>query len=330
MTTLFVALAACGPGPEQPGLNQPTPYNVVLITFDGVRWQELINGSDPLLTKTPETLFPYFWSTLVTRGRLYGNRREGSAMSVVTIANASLPGYASMYAEREQGCLTNACRRITVPTFVDRVRDELDVPQAKISVFASWSKMRMAVTSREDVASLHCGVAELNEEHAKGPPLQVDGAFDFDRFATSDALAAIDRDQPRYLHLGLLDSDRYGHQRKYLKYVEVLKAYDRVLADVVEHLEHSGEYGRNTAIIVTTDHGRGLWDQWSDHGPQVPGSSHVFAFVMLPAAATAFSLAGEKDRAFTHHDVRYTIETLFGLGTRNRSTGFIAPAGQLP
>lgn len=324
-----VSMACGGPAVDHLEPNQPTPYNVVLITVDGVRWQELVDGSDPLLTKTPEPLFPLFWSTLAPRGRFYGNRREGSSMTVTTAANASLPGYTAIYAERDQGCMTNGCRRITVPTFIDRLHDELEVPPSKIEVFASWSKMRLAVTGRDDVATLRCGVAELNEDHAKDPHVEVDGAFDFDRFAASDALAALDRDQPRFLHLALLDSDRYGHQRRYQKYVEVLKAYDRTLAEVVEHLEHAGEYGRNTALIVTTDHGRGLWDQWADHGPQVPASSHVFAFVMLPPAANELVLATEGERVFTHHDIRLTIETLFGLSTLQHSTGFITRAGHV-
>jgi len=72
--------------------------NVIFITFDGLRWQEVFYGADSLLinndeyTKernqiledywadTPQTrrekLMPFFWSTINTEGQLYGNVRE--------------------------------------------------------------------------------------------------------------------------------------------------------------------------------------------------------------------------------------------------------------
>jgi len=92
--------------------------NVIFITFDGLRWEEVFYGADSLLinnddfTKerksmvkdywadTPQTrrekLMPFFWSTINTEGQLYGNVRKGS---VVTLANPywfSYPGYSEM------------------------------------------------------------------------------------------------------------------------------------------------------------------------------------------------------------------------------------------
>ena len=80
--------------------------NVIFITFDGLRWEEVFYGADSLLinnddfTKerksmvnnywadTPKTrrekLMPFFWSTITTEGQLYGNVRKGS---VVKLAN---------------------------------------------------------------------------------------------------------------------------------------------------------------------------------------------------------------------------------------------------
>src|SRR5476651_1377164 len=72
--------------------------NVVLIVCDGLRWQEIFTGADPLLINeqaggswTPEAelrakywaddplarrrlLFPFIWDTVGTRGQLFGNQ----------------------------------------------------------------------------------------------------------------------------------------------------------------------------------------------------------------------------------------------------------------
>src|SRR5680860_948920 len=74
--------------------------NVVLITLDGLRWQELYGGADSLLVddsgyvddpealveefwdgdplKRREMLMPFLWNTIANEGQLYGNRKFGN------------------------------------------------------------------------------------------------------------------------------------------------------------------------------------------------------------------------------------------------------------
>lgn len=323
-------LSACGPrAVDEYRPDEPTDYNVVLVTFDGVRWQELFGGADPLLTPSPEVLFPQFWEKVAPRGVMYGDPAAHSQMQVATAANASLPGYMSIYAETEQDCLTNACPRIRVRTFVDRLHDELGLKKEDVAVFATWWKLRLAVSSRDDVALVRASVHEPGRGLGQPPRGEPDLAYDFDRGTALDAPRYLSDSEPRFLHVAMLDSDRFGHQNQYQRYARVLRAYDRLLVELVERLDDAGAYGRKTALIVTTDHGRGLWDQWQDHGPQVPASADVWAFVMLPPDATGLALVPPDARRFDHHDVRYTIETLFGLSTKSSagySTGFVTTA----
>lgn len=327
---LALLFTACGGRvAEEYRPNAPTDYNVVLVTLDGVRWQELFGGEDPLLARNPEVLFPHFWQRVAPRGVMYGDPATHGQMRVATAANASLPGYMSIYAETDQGCLTNFCPRIAVRTFVDRLHDELGLPQEELAVFAAWAKLKLVVSARDKVALIRAGAHPAGNDFSQLPRGEPDRAYDFDRGTAMDGPYYLSESRPRFLHLALLDSDRFGHQNNYRRYARVLQAYDRLLVELVQRLDEAGEYGRKTALIVTTDHGRGLWDQWQDHGPQVPASADVWAFVMLPPAATELALVAPDARVFTHHDVRYTIETLFGLSTKGSagfSTGFVAPA----
>src|ERR1700759_3827202 len=73
--------------------------NIVIVTLDGFRWQELYRGADSAIinskytdtkadvkkkfwAETPEQrrklLMPFFWSTLVNGGQLYGDRDLGN------------------------------------------------------------------------------------------------------------------------------------------------------------------------------------------------------------------------------------------------------------
>ena len=90
--------------------------HVLLVMADGLRWQEVFTGAEEQLiskehggvTKTNElrkefwratpearreALMPFFWSTLVKEGQLYGNQQKGSIAHVTNGKNVSYPGY---------------------------------------------------------------------------------------------------------------------------------------------------------------------------------------------------------------------------------------------
>ena len=82
--------------------------NVILITLDGVRWQEFFNGSDPLLSKNISSeyyghAFPLFWEKYSHQSAIYGHRKSGSPMSTDAVP-VSLPGYKSIFLGHDHDC----------------------------------------------------------------------------------------------------------------------------------------------------------------------------------------------------------------------------------
>src|SRR5882672_8325733 len=88
--------------------------NVILITLDGMRWQEVFSGAEKrLITKKfagdtvqlakkfwdenperrREILMPFFWNTINKEGQLYGNRSLGNKVNVTNNQWFSYPGY---------------------------------------------------------------------------------------------------------------------------------------------------------------------------------------------------------------------------------------------
>ena len=88
---------------------------VFLITLDGLRWQELFTGADPLLVKNkkyvkdPEKLLkwtwnekpkdrrkmlmPFIWNEVVNIGQIYGNRNLGNKVNLTNSMWYSYTGY---------------------------------------------------------------------------------------------------------------------------------------------------------------------------------------------------------------------------------------------
>src|SRR5688572_20841825 len=88
--------------------------NVILITFDGMRWQEVFKGADSSYFRQQQhlkdsklkekfwradqhenrkVLLPFFWNTIANEGQLYGNRTLGCKVNVTNNQWFSYPGY---------------------------------------------------------------------------------------------------------------------------------------------------------------------------------------------------------------------------------------------
>src|SRR3954467_7073411 len=94
--------------------------NVVLIVSDGLRWQEMFQGADPLLLdaknggnwvsdaelkkrfwrESPQErrqlVMPFIWGTVAKQGQIFGNRTLGSDAHVTNGMAFSYPGYNEM------------------------------------------------------------------------------------------------------------------------------------------------------------------------------------------------------------------------------------------
>src|SRR5262249_48531377 len=114
---LLTLLVLAGAG--LPALAAKT-QNVVLIVSDGLRWQEVFQGADPLLLDAKnggnwvededlkrrywreapqarrEIIFPFIWGVLAREGQLFGNRTLGSDAHVTNGRAFSYPGYNEM------------------------------------------------------------------------------------------------------------------------------------------------------------------------------------------------------------------------------------------
>ena len=114
--TLLLALGAQAATAAAPGNPPLKTRNVVLIVSDGLRWQEVFTGADPLLMNEKnggiwdkesdlrrefwrtdpderrKALFPFLWSTVATRGQIFGNQAKGSIARVTNGVAFSYPG----------------------------------------------------------------------------------------------------------------------------------------------------------------------------------------------------------------------------------------------
>jgi len=323
----------------QPAQADPDQANVIFITLDGVRWQEFFKGADTAMRGEANTgaLFPYFWSHLAKEGVVYGHPTQGGEIEVSTPVRWSLPAYQAIMAGYNTRCFTNLCFPIQVQTFPERLVSDLNLKAKDVATFASWKRLDDAVEHNRGTTLVNTGkellnyidfqdpeLEAINEEMKKNPSGWNEIRFDHQTYALSKWY--LKKHRPRFLYISLGDSDKWAHKGEWEKYLGALRQFDDWLKDLNETLATMGDYGKNTTIIVTTDHGRGHGNKqgWKTHGPHYPSSKTIFLYAKGPQTPKLGIIQRHKKR--THLDIRPTIEMLFGLETQKcKQCGDILP-----
>lgn len=294
--------------------------NVILLMLDGVRWQEVFNGDK----KGP--IFTHLWDDYRREGVIFGDVDRGTGMTVSNGAYVSLPAYQSIMAGTTQPCSGNGCGRIKVETVQERVQRELNLQKGAVATIASWEKIPHAVEHTEGATFVNAAFQKLddgefdpefnaiNEAQAKDVPPW--GGARYDRYTWAHSMRYLKKHQPRFMFVSLNDSDEWGHKGEWDRYVATLKQYDAWIAELISQLKTMGDYGRDTTLIVTTDHGRGEGGNWKHHGWLWPSSKNIWLYArraQAPGPAENQALFADGNSGYSHVDVRPTIEAALGL-----------------
>jgi hypothetical protein len=299
--------------------------NVILLTLDGVRWEEVFHGVDQgQSVDSNSKVFDFLTHTLAKQGVLYGDKQRGETVRVANKAQNSLPGYQSIMAGATQPCSSNLCGRIRVETFEERLVHDLELKPEQVATIASWEKIANAVEHVEGTTFVNAGNkafgkpdaedAQINQQQAQDSPPWSDARYD--KYTFAHAMHYLKAKHPRFLFISLNDSDEWGHKGQYDKYVATLRQHDAWIKELVTTLDSMGAYGKNTTLLITTDHGRGAGNDWGEHGAEYADSGSVWIYGRSPYSRSA-DLAKARLPAskvvYSHLDIRPTIEATFGL-----------------
>jgi hypothetical protein len=115
------------------------------------------------------------------------------------------------------------------------------------------------------------------------------------------ALHFLEAKAPRLLVVGLGDADEHAHRGDVAGYRRAVRRSDNFLDELDRTLARMGKNGRETAVVITTDHGRA--HSLRAHGAGFPESQRVFV--------AAFG-AGVARRGVTCADVPLRLADIAG------------------
>jgi hypothetical protein len=290
--------------------------NVVLVTLDGLRWQEVFYGADNrmmnkehggvadlLATRrrfwrgTPEArrevLMPFLWSVVTEEGQLFGDPERGSRAVVTNPHRFSYPGYSELLCGHVDASI-DSNRKFPNPN--ETVLEWLHTLPAfagGIAAFASWDVHPFILNEERSgifveaawdpvtVAASPQRMRELQQQFDLLPRYWESVAWDAPTFAR--AMEYVEHKHPRILYLALGETDEWAHARRYDLYLQMANRADSMLRELWETLQQDEHYRGKTTMLVTVDHGRGRTERnWTDHGADVDGADEVWMAVLGP------------------------------------------------
>lgn len=340
-TRLITLVLACG-STIASAQTHPVADRLIIVTMDGVRWQEVFGGAVKELISAVsggvadtvgvtrrfwrdspearrEALMPFLWGTVSRDGWLRGDSSAGLPVRVTNGKRFSYPGYNEL--------LTGA------PD--DRIDSNDKIPNPNVSVlewlnarpgfhgsveaFGSWDVLPFILDSARShlpangdgppVAKSVTAEERLLNEFAAALP-RYWGNVRFDAVTMAGALHDLKTRKPRVLYVMMGDTDEWAHERRYDLYLEAIHRGDQFVRTLWELVQRMPEYRGRTALLLATDHGRGSGNDWTDHGRDVPASDRIWMGGMMQVKGEGSQVTGGP---LTQSQFAATIARLLGL-----------------
>ncbi|HEY3132656.1 MAG TPA: alkaline phosphatase family protein [Acidobacteriota bacterium] len=324
----------------------PHTENIILITADGLRYQELFSGADadlladkksgiespavlrsqfwrPTAEERRLALLPFFWGILAPQGIVLGNKARGSSVQVTNSYRVSYPGYAEILTGQPLPQITgNKEIRIPRETVLEFVRRKFMLSRMGVAAFTSWSVFFYISAHEEN--GIFCNAGYQPVPHGFATPemdifslLQRRALTPWDSsrhdvFTFELAVDYLKTYQPRLLFMAFDETDDWAHARRYDRVLQLIRLLDDLLKELWQTLQSLEPYRNKTTLILTSDHGRGrgLAD-WSDHGSKVKGAEDIWLAVVGPDTPERGEVASSPE--VYQKQVASTLLRLLGL-----------------
>jgi hypothetical protein len=297
---------------------RPSAENLVIVTFDGVRWQEVFGGAESILldtrpqvggvqhlditkkkfwretpTERREALMPFLWGTMVKQGQLFGDPAARCEVAVTNGKSFSYPGYTEMLCGVVDERITSNDKLPNANVSVLEALNNNSRFRGNVAVFSGWDVMPYILNTERSKLNVVSGWEDLKDEPLSDLEKQMNVVkreftrvwpqCTFDAFITLAATEHIKKHQPSVIVVNLGETDEWAHLRRYDMYLETIYNSDRFVGQLWEMLQGMDKYKGKTALMVCTDHGRGkTWVNWVDHNNKTPGSDRSWVAVMGP------------------------------------------------
>jgi hypothetical protein len=328
--------------------DKPKTQNVILITLDGMRWQEVFNGAEAqLMNKTNgnvsdtnlltqefwrETsearraaLLPFLWLVVARDGQMFGNTNRGSIARITNDRKFSYPGYSEILTGHADPRI-NSNDKTNNPniTVLEWLHQKPSYRQ-RVAAFTSWDVFPYIINRQRSGVFVNSGVdpiidRRLTEREEFLNELMIDATpiwsgVRSDALTFHAALEHFKKHKPRVLYVAFDETDDWAHDGRYDRYLRAANHIDRFIRTLWETAQSMSQYRGKTSLLITADHGRGDGPTgWREHGEKTAGAEYIWLGVLGPDTPSL----GERSNVepITQSQVAATLAALLGQDYR--------------
>lgn len=334
--------------------------NIILITLDGVRWQEVFKGIDTALVNNgnytenkavlekmfiggPEDenrrkLMPFLWSTIAEKGQIYGNKALGNEFKLTNKMLFSYPGYNEILtgSADDENINSNDKTNNKNVTILEKANRHKDY-SGKVAAFCSWDVFPYIINEERSGIPVNAGYEDakgdlngteklLNQMQYQAPVIWESVRLDV--FTHQFAKAYMGKNRPKLVYIAYGETDDFAHQGSYDMYIKSLKNTDGLIQDLWAFVQSDPFYKDNTYFIITTDHGRGKGvekkHEWTSHGSNIIGAEYTWLAVMGPMIEPKGELKTPQEHFADQ--IAPTIAKIMGIGIHGDMAGTVMNA----
>lgn len=291
--------------------------NIIIITTDGFRWQEVFGGMDKEIandksfnqgdslkifnkywaddvTERRKKLLPFLWTTVAEKGQIYGNRLLNNKMDVFNPYWFSYPGYSEIMCGYADTAVNKNSYRANPNTTLLDFFNKQEALKDKIAAFGSWEAFNRILNKERSgfpvVAAYDHFGGKNPSEREKLINSMLDNAHRawpeecLDVFTHYGAMEYLKTKKPKLLYISYGETDEWAHGRQYSYYLNAARQVDAFIKEIWDFVQSDPQYKNKTTLLFTTDHGRGdkTKSKWTSHGQSVEDAHEIWMAIMGP------------------------------------------------
>lgn len=326
--------------------------NVIVITLDGLRWQEVFTGADSSLINNKEInkalestkkrfwastslerrklLMPFLWETVAKNGQLYGNRYNGSLVNVSNPYWFSYPGYSEIFCGFVDDSVNTNDLKLNPNVNVLEVINKYDDFKGRIAAFTSWDAFPYILNDKRSGLLVNAAfqtqqpITEnakmLNQIQIQLPDIL--GGARLDAVTFYQGLEYLKTQKPRVLYFSFDETDDFAHEGRYDLYLNAINYEDGFIKELWQWIQSQPEYKDKTTMLLTVDHGRGEGNPgWRNHGRKVPNSDQTWFAIIGPDSPKTGEMGSSAGQCYSNQFAQTIAELLNVKYKGQRPTG---------
>lgn len=319
------------------------PLNIVIVTIDGIRWQEVFTGADKKIindrefvadrdllkamywaadaTERRSKLMPFMWSVLANKGQIYGNRNYNNHVDVANRYKFSYPGYNEIFTGyTDKKFVPNTMVKNENTNVLEYLNQQAGY-KGKVVAFSSWDVFPYILNEDRCGFPVNSGYESslaLTDREVNDRIDSVQAGIEEKSNTRLDALTYVNAKEyikdkhPKVALVSFGEADHAAHLGHYDAYLQSMSNVDRMIADLWFFIQTDNYYKNNTILLVTTDHGRGRKNRsWTDHLFFVGGSKEIWMAIIGPEIAPLGEIKDSK--TIYQKQIAATISDLLGI-----------------